>query len=120
MHGHEGLLAALHAIRDEGTPYREWTFLGPDFIVDATGRPWLEEVNTNAFIPDFFEKEAREAMQVLLPDPTRTTGNAALQARLALIDSFCDTQQPAPPERPGMVLCTHEVRRVLSDLLHED
>ena len=120
MHGNEGLLAALHAIRDEGTPYREWTFLGPDFIVDATGRPWLEEVNTNAFIPDFFEKEAREAMQVLLPDPTRTTGNAALQARLALIDSFCDTQQPAPPERPGMVLCTHEVRRVLSDLLHED
>ena len=63
------------------------------------GRPWLEEVNTNAFIPDFFEKEAREAMQVLLPDPTRTTENAALQARLALIDSFCDTQQPAPPER---------------------
>ena len=120
MHGHEGLLAALHAIQDEGTPYREWTFLGPDFIVDATGRSWLEEVNTNAFIPDFFEKEAKEAMQILLPDPTRTADNAGLKARLALIDRFCETQQPAPPELPGTVLCTHEVRRVLSDLVHED
>ena len=33
------------------------SFLGPDFIVDATGRSWLEEVNTNSFIPDFFEAE---------------------------------------------------------------
>ena len=121
-----GLLAALRQRRDAGYSQHEWCFLSPDFIIDSNGQPWLEEVNTNGFIPDFWDREAKGAFNILLPGNTKRkeTDSASipdvLQARLALIDDFCEMQQPVPPMAPKRVICTHEVRRTLADMLHED
>ena len=121
-----GLLAALRERRDAGYSQHEWCFLSPDFIIDANGQPWLEEVNTNGFIPEFWDREAKGALKILLPGKDERTESAdpsipdVLRARLALIDEFCETQQPVPPTAPKRVLCTHEVRRTLADMVRED
>ena len=35
----------------EGADFRRFLFLSPDFIVDGKGRVYLEEMNTNGFMP---------------------------------------------------------------------